>query len=99
MGTMQNLEPAAPAASATSGAGWQPPARIEHYAVLRPLGLGGMGHVYLGRDLGLDDAALRQRALVLAAGAAPGQTVMDEGAGALLSGVPPERRTPSSSRL
>jgi len=33
---------------------WSPPARIDHFDVLRPLGQGGMGAVYLARDTSLD---------------------------------------------
>ena len=34
--------------------GWEPPASFDSFAVERPLGAGGMGHVYLGRDTMLD---------------------------------------------
>src|ERR1043166_5458226 len=33
---------------------WVPPPRFEEFAVVRPLGRGGMGHVYLARDLSLE---------------------------------------------
>jgi uncharacterized RDD family membrane protein YckC len=33
---------------------WAPPERIDHFQVLRPLGQGGMGAVYLARDTSLD---------------------------------------------
>ena len=33
---------------------WVPPPRFEEFAVVRPLGRGGMGHVYLARDLALE---------------------------------------------
>ena len=36
---------------------WEPPAAFDQFAVLEPLGRGGMGHVYLGRDAGLDSSA------------------------------------------
>ncbi len=38
------------------GLGWEPPASFDSFAVERPLGAGGMGHVYLGRDVMLDRA-------------------------------------------
>lgn len=47
---------------------WHPPMTFEQFAVIRPLGRGGMGQVFLGRDLGLD----RPVALKFISGAAPG---------------------------
>ncbi len=35
---------------------WEPPATFDSFVVERPLGSGGMGHVYLGRDVMLDRA-------------------------------------------
>ncbi len=36
------------------GLAWVPPSGFDQFTVLRPLGRGGMGHVYLGRDRALD---------------------------------------------
>lgn len=33
---------------------WEPPKSFDSFEVERPLGVGGMGHVYLGRDVMLD---------------------------------------------
>lgn len=33
---------------------WTPPANIDHFEVMKPLGQGGMGAVYLARDTSLD---------------------------------------------
>jgi eukaryotic-like serine/threonine-protein kinase len=33
---------------------WSPPSIFDQFTLLRPLGRGGMGHVYLGRDRALD---------------------------------------------
>ncbi len=42
------------AAPESIGLPWAPPATFDQFTVLRPLGRGGMGHVYLGRDRHLD---------------------------------------------
>jgi eukaryotic-like serine/threonine-protein kinase len=34
--------------------GWTPPSTFDSFRIERPLGVGGMGHVYLGRDTMLD---------------------------------------------
>lgn len=47
---------------------WEPPASFDQFAVLGPLGRGGMGHVYLARDVALD----RRVALKFIAAAEPG---------------------------
>ncbi len=47
---------------------WEPPATFDQFAVLGPLGRGGMGHVYLARDVALD----RRVALKFIAAAEPG---------------------------
>lgn len=33
---------------------WTPPGRFDDFRIVRPLGRGGMGHVYLGQDVVLD---------------------------------------------
>ena len=38
----------------SSSAAWTPPFRFDDFVILRPLGRGGMGHVYLGREDLLD---------------------------------------------
>jgi len=42
------------AAPESVGLPWAPPPAFDSFTVLRPLGRGGMGHVYLGRDRQLD---------------------------------------------
>jgi eukaryotic-like serine/threonine-protein kinase len=40
----------------TSSSSWAPPTAFDQFTVSKPLGQGGMGHVYLGHDTSLDRA-------------------------------------------
>jgi len=54
----------------TDGPSWELPAALDEYRVLKPLGHGSMGQVYLARDTLLD----RLVAVKLVAGGSPGDT-------------------------
>jgi len=45
---------APPTATPTPSLPWAPPPNIDHFEVMKPLGQGGMGAVYLARDTSLD---------------------------------------------
>ena len=49
-GSELRLATTEPAPAPTSSPGWAPPEEFDDYVVLRPLGRGSMGHVYLAED-------------------------------------------------